>query len=89
MSRSQCLGLMKGDLIKITKIWEEMECGVIVGVVLNYDEGQNQDPFGHWGVSYSTIKLLCEGVVKEVFVEEEDEIKLISPGTVMNLDMQI
>jgi hypothetical protein len=68
---------MRGDLIKITKIWEGMECGVIVGVVLNHDEGQNQDPFWRWETSYSILKLLCEGVVKEIFIEEEDEITLI------------
>lgn len=88
MSRSQCLGLMRGDLIKITKIWEGMECGVIVGVVMNHDEGKNLDPFGRWETSYSALRLLCEGVVKEIFVEEEDEIRLISPGTVMNVDVQ-
>jgi hypothetical protein len=46
-------------------------------VVLNHDEGQNQDPFWRWETSYSILKLLCEGVVKEIFIEEEDEITLI------------
>ena len=79
---------MRGDLIKITKIWEGTECEVIMGVVMNHDEGKNMDPFGRWETPYSALKLLCEGVVKEIFVEEEDEIKLISPGTVMNTTVQ-
>lgn len=84
MTRSQCLGLMRGDLVKITKIWEGNESDVIVGVILNHDEGENRDPFGRWETPYSALRLLlCEGVVKEIFVEEEDEIKLISPTMVL------